>query len=59
MSDIIDKVLFGSRIIVTGSPAFRFNSFTHFLGKDNTNVDLPVNCIFLTSLPSIYVVNSV
>ena len=46
----MESELLASLIIVTGSPALSFNSLTHRLGKDRTYVDLPVYCIFLTSL---------
>ncbi len=32
----IESELLASLIIVTGSPALSFNSFTHFFGRDNT-----------------------
>ncbi len=58
ISDIIDNVLSGSLMIVTGSPGFKCSSVTHFLGNDNTYVDFPVNCILLTSPLSEYIGNS-
>jgi hypothetical protein len=39
---IIDNELLASLRMVTGSPAFSFNWFTHFFGSDRTYVDLPV-----------------
>ncbi len=57
-SGITDNVLSDSLAIVTGSPAFKFNSFTHFFGNEITNVDFPVNCILRTSLFSGYIDNT-
>ena len=54
---IMDKVLLGSRTIVTGSPALRCISIIHLFGNDKMYVDLPVNCILRTSLLSDMEVN--